>query len=78
MENYFDKISLAETKKSPRFRWINENFPKTKVLEDGLLLNYWKATPTKVAEFKKLGISSVVDERIIKFNKKKLGKKKNN
>jgi len=53
-ENYFDKISLAETKKSPRVRWINENFPKTKVLEDGLLLNYWKATPTKIAKFKKL------------------------
>jgi hypothetical protein len=53
-ENYFDKIGLAESKKSPRVRWINENFPKIKVLKEGLLLNYWKATPTKIAKFKKL------------------------
>jgi len=53
-ENYFDKMSFAEAKRSPKIGWINENFPKIKVLEEGLLLNYWKATPTKIAKFKKL------------------------
>jgi len=55
-ENYFDKISFAsaEAKRSPRIGWINENFPKIKVLKEGLLINYWKATPTKIAQFKKL------------------------
>ena len=53
-ENYFDKVSLASPRGDTQILYINKNFPRIQAMEDGRLLNFWKATPTKVAEFKKL------------------------
>ena len=68
-EDYFKKISFTgEAIKYPKMKWIMKNFPKTQSLEEGLVLNYWKATPTKIDKFKKLfgGDLSIIKQETAK------------
>ena len=73
-ENYFDKVALGQPRGDTQLLYIKKNFPRIQAIEDGRLINFWKTTPTKIAEFKKLftgdlkGIATDTAKRVLEID----------
>jgi len=73
-ETYFDKLTLRPERKADKF--IIDNFPKIQRIEDGRLINFYKADPKKVEKFKTLfggeaiTLAKDTEKRVYEIDKK--------
>lgn len=73
-ETYFDKMSLRSERKADKF--IMDNFPKIQRIEDGRLINFYKADPKKIEKFKTLfggeaiTLAKETERRVYEIDKK--------
>jgi len=73
-ETYFNKMSLRSERKADKF--IMDNFPKIQRIEDGRLINFYKADPKKIEKFKTLfggdatTLTKDTEKRVYEIDKK--------
>jgi hypothetical protein len=73
-ETYFDKLTLRPERKADKF--IIDNFPKIQRIEDGRLINFYKADPKKIEKFKTLfggdaiTLAKDTEKRVYEIDKK--------
>jgi len=73
-ETYFDKLTLRPERKADKF--IIDNFPKIQRIEDGRLINFYKADPKKIEKFKTLfggeatTLTKDTEKRVYEIDKK--------